>query len=154
MLAALSITSTVLLLIAALVYYSGSSARTVSNYTSLASPTDQALTAEMNNYSKDLGHNLAAAKSDLSSEVQTETSFDTQLAAVGFQSTAEQNTEAALLQADPARISLLKKQADASSFTQMQSYDARVQTVSAAVTAQVKLLRQELGLPAASGQLY
>lgn len=154
MLAALSITTTLLLVIAGLIYYSGSSARTVSNYTTLASPIDQALTAEMSSYSKDLDHNLAAAKSDLSREVQTETSFDTVLATVGFQTTDEQNTEAALLQADPARISLLDKQAKASSFTQMQSYDARVQTASAAVAAQVKVLRQELGLPAVSGQLY
>jgi hypothetical protein len=154
MLAALSITTTLLLVIAGLIYYSGSSARTVSNYTTLASPTDQALTAEMNSYSKDLDHNLAAAKSDLSSQVQTETSFDTVLATVGFQTTDEQNTEAALLQADTARISLLDKQAKASSFAQMQSYDARVQTAGVAVVAQVKTLRQELGLPAVSGQLY
>lgn len=154
MLVAVSITTTLLLVIAGLIYYSGSSARTVSNYTTLASPIDQALNAEMNSYSKDLDHNLAAAKSDLSREVQTETSFDTVLATVGFQTTDEQNTEAALLQADTARITLLDKQAKASSFTQMQSYDARVQTASAAVAAQVKVLRQELGLPAVSGQLY
>ncbi len=146
MILALSITSTVLLLILGLVYYSGSSTRIANNYTSLASPANQALAAEIDGYTKNQGHNLTAAKSDLMSEAQTEASFDNQLSQVGFPSAAE-TAETNLIQADQARAKLIKLQAQASSFTQIQSLSSRVQAANAAVQAQVKLIRQDLGLP-------
>lgn len=153
MVLALSITSTLLLLIFGLVYYSGSSARIGNNYVSVASPANQALAAEMDGYSKNLGHDLSAAKSDLMSEAQTEASFDNQLSQVGFPSAAE-TAETDLIQADQARAKLIKLQAQASSFTQMQSFSSRVQAADAGVEAQVKLIRQDLGLPPAAGHLY
>jgi hypothetical protein len=153
MVLALSITSTVLLLIFGLVYYSGSSARIAGDYTSLASPANQALAAEMDGYTKNMRQNLAAARSDLMGEAQTEASFDSQLSQVGFPSAAK-TAETNLIQADQARAKLIRLQAQASSFTQIQSFNSRVQDADAAVEVQVKLIRQDLALPPSSGQLY
>jgi hypothetical protein len=62
------------LLVLAVTYYRGSPARIASDYTALAVPANQALTAEVDAYASNQRHDLAAAKSDLIREVKTEAS--------------------------------------------------------------------------------
>jgi hypothetical protein len=62
------------LLVLAVTYYRGSPARIASDYTALAVPANQAITAEVDAYASNQRHDLAAAKSDLTREVKTEAS--------------------------------------------------------------------------------
>lgn len=149
----LSVTATLVLLILALVYYSGSSARIVSDYTTVASPADQALTAELGAYARDQVHNLPAARADLTNEAKTEVSFDNLLGDVAFPGAAA-TASAALVTADQAREKLIKLQAQAPTFRALRSFDTRVQAADAVVEVEVKLVREALGLPPASGQLF
>lgn len=149
----LCVISTLGLLIAGLVYYSGSSGRIASDYTSVASPANVELTAELDLYAVDQDHDLAAAQFDLSSEARTEASFDNLLGEVAFPGAAATAADA-LVQADQKREKLIKLQAQANSLSAMRSFDSRVQTADAAVETQVQLIRQALGLPPSSGQLY
>jgi hypothetical protein len=141
------------LLIAALVYYAGSSARIASDYTTVASPADRALTAEVNGYAHNRRRDLAAARSDLTSEVKTVGSFDDQLRTVTFPSGAATAADA-LTQADQKLATLIGLQAQAPSLRKMRSFDHRVEAAAAVVKTQVGLIRQALGLPASSGTLF
>jgi hypothetical protein len=148
-----SLAATVLLLIFALVYYAGSSARIASDYTIVASPADRALTAEVDGYAHNRRRDLAAARSDLTSEVKTVGSFDNQLRTVTFPSAAATAADA-LTQADQKLGKLIGLQARAPSLRKMRSFDHRVEAAAAAVKTQVGLIRQALGLPPSSGTLF
>jgi hypothetical protein len=149
----LSAAATILLIVAGLAYYSGSSARIASDYTAVASPADQAIAAEVDGYSHNRDHNLAAAKSDLLREVNTLASFDTQLATVAFPGAAA-TAATALTQAEENLAKLIRLQVRAPSLRRMRSFDPRVEAAAAAVKTQVGLIRQALGLPASSGVLF
>jgi hypothetical protein len=148
-LAALSVVAVSALIAAGLVYYSGSSARIAGDYTAVAGPAGRSLTAELNGYTRDQRHDLAAARSDLRKEAKTEASFDNQLAAVTFPSAAD-TTADALIRADKKRIKLIGLQAQAASLRQLRSFASADQTATAAVEVQVGRIRQDLGLPPAS----
>jgi hypothetical protein len=141
------------LIAAGLLYYSGSSGRIGNDYTAVAAPASQALTAEVNAYTRNQRHDLAAARSDLRREAKTETSFDTQLAGLTFPGAAS-NAAAALIQADTKRIKLIGLQAQSTSLRQLRSFGSAGQATTAAVEVQVGRLRQALGLPPASAGGY
>ena len=141
------------LIAAGLLYYSGSSARIANDYTAVAAPASQALTAEVTAYSRNQRHDLAAAKSDLRREAKTEASFDNQLAGLTFPGAAS-NASAALIQADTKRIKLIGLQAQSTSLRQLRSFSSADQTTTAAVEAQVGRLRQALGMPPSSAGGY
>ena len=149
----LSVVSTVALLILALVYYSGSQARIASDYASIASPADQALTAELAGYTHNRHHDLAAARSDLMREVKTVASFDDQLAGVSFPS-AVATPAGALTQADQKLAKLIGLQVRVHSLRKMRSFDHRAEAAAAAVKTQVARIRQGLGLRPSSGPLF
>ena len=148
-----SFVSTALLLIFALVYYAGSSARIASDYTTVASPANRALTAEVNGYAHNRRRDLASARSDLTREVKTVGSFDDQLETVTFPSAAATAADA-LTQADQKLAKLIGLQAQAPSLRKMRSFDRRVEAAAAVVKTQVELIRQALGLPLSSGPLF
>ena len=108
----LSFVATALLLIFALVYFAGSSARIASDYTAVASPAGRALTAEVDGYAHNRRRDLAAARSDLTREVKTVGSFDAQLATVSFPAAAA-TAAGALTQADQKLAKLIGLQARA-----------------------------------------
>jgi hypothetical protein len=137
------------LIAAGLLYYSGSSARIASQYTTIAGPASQALTPEVNGYTRNQLHDLAAAKSDLRREAKTEAAFDNQLALVTFPGAAGTAADV-LIQADKKRIKLIGLQAQSTSLRELRSFGSADQTTTAAVEAQVGRLRQALGLPPAS----
>jgi len=149
----LSFVSTALLLIFALVYYAGSSARIASDYTTVASPANRALTAEVDGYAHNRRRDLASAKSDLTREVKTVGSFDDQLGTVTFPSPAA-TAAGALTQADQKLAKLIGLQARAPSLRKMRSFDHRVEAAAAVVKTQVELIRRALGLPPSSGALF
>ena len=142
-----------LLLILAVPYYAGSSARIASLYSNLASPADRALAAEIKAYAVNRDHNLAAAKLDLSNEVKAETSFDNGVGGITFPPAADPHNDQ-LIALDAKRISLIKLQLKATSLRKLQAFDSRVEAASAAVDAQVKIMRADLGLPPVSRGLY
>jgi hypothetical protein len=149
----LSLVTTALLLIFALVYYAGSSARIASDYTTVASPADRALTAEVNGYAHNRRRDLPAARSDLMREVKTVGSFDNQLGTLSFPAAAAA-AAGALTQADQKLAKLIGLQARAPSLRKMRSFDHRVEAAAAGVKTQVGLIRRALGLPSSSGTLF
>jgi hypothetical protein len=149
----LSAVSTAALLILALVYYSGSSARIASDYTTVASPANRAITAEVDGYAHNRRRDLAAARSELTREVKTVGSFDDQLGTVTFPSAAA-TAAATLTQADQKLAELIAVQARAPSLRKMRSFDRRVEAAAAVVKTQAGLIRRALGLPTSSGPLF
>jgi hypothetical protein len=149
----LSVVSTAALLILALVYYSGSRTRIASDYTSLASPANQALTAELAGYTHNRHHHLAAARSDLIRAVKTVASFDDQLEEVSFPSAAATPADA-LTQADQKLAKLIGLQVRAPSLRKMRSFDRRADAAAAVVKTQAARIRRGLGLPPSSGPLF
>jgi hypothetical protein len=149
----LSFVTTALLLILSLVYYAGSSARIASDYTTVASPANRALTAEVNGYVHDRRRDLAAARSDLTREVKTVGSFDVLLKTVSFPSAAATAADG-LTQADQKLAKLIGLQARAPSLRKMRSFDRGVEAAAAVVKTQAGLIRQALGLPPSSGPLF
>jgi hypothetical protein len=119
----------------------------------MAAPADQALTAEAAAYTHNQRHDLAAAKSDLRREIKTENAFDDQAGDFTFPNAAVA-AGAALVQADAKRVKLLTLQAKSTSLRQLRSLNARDQAADAAVAAQVRVIRQDLGLPPISAPLY
>ncbi|HSS88029.1 MAG TPA: hypothetical protein VLL69_01825 [Streptosporangiaceae bacterium] len=149
-LAALSVAAVIALIVAGLLYYSGSPARIASTYADIAAPASHALTAEMDGYTRNQRHHLAAAKSDLRKEAKTEASFDNQLALITFPGAAG-TAAGVLIQADEKRIKLIGLQAQSTSLRELRSFGSADQTTAAAVEVQVGRIRQALGLPPSSG---
>src|SRR5208282_4953825 len=113
-----------LLLILAVPYYAGSSARIASLYTNVAGPADRILAADIQAYAVNRGRNLAAAKSDLSNEVTTETSFDNQLGTITFPPAADPHADQ-LTAADAKRIKLIELQLKATSLRKLRALDGQ-----------------------------
>lgn len=149
----LSIAATAALLISALVYYLGSPGRIASDYTSVASPANQALSAELAGFAKDRNSDLAAAKSDLTREAKTISSFNVLLGQVTFP-TAAASASQSLIFADDRLHKLLQVQAGAHSLGEMQALEAGANAAAATIKIQVARIRGVLGLPPASGPLY
>jgi hypothetical protein len=141
------------LVILAVPYYAGSSGRISSLYTNVAGPADRLLAADISAYGVNRRRNLAAAKLDLSNEVKVETAFDNQLGTITFPPAPDPHADE-LTAADAKRIQLIKLQLQAPSLRKLRAFDSRVEAASAAVDAQIKIMRADLGLPAASGGLY
>ncbi len=153
LLVAMGSVAAALLLILAVPYYAGSSARIASLYTNVAGPADRLLAADISAYGVNRSRNLAAAKLDLSNEVKAETSFDNQLGAITFPPAADPHADD-LTAADAKRIKLIELQLKAPSLRKLRTFDSQVEAASTAVDAQVKIMRADLGLPAVSGGLY
>ena len=149
----LSFVTTTLMVILSLVYFAGSSARIASDYAIVASPANRALTAEVDGYAHNRRRDLAAARSDLTSEVKTVSSFDDQLATVSFPPAAA-TAAGGLTLADQKLAKLIALQAQAPSLRKMRSFDPRVEAAAAVVKTQARLIRQALGLPPSSGLLF
>jgi hypothetical protein len=140
------------LLVLAVPYYAGASARIASLYSNLAGPADWALTPVIADYTRDQHHKLAAAKLDLAKKAKIEASFDSQLGQITFPAATGAHADL-LIAADQKRIKLIRLQMQAKTLRKLRSFDARIQAADAAVEAQVKIIRTDLGLPAASAPL-
>ena len=141
------------LLVLAVPYYAGASARISSLYTNLAVPADRALTADIDGYSLNQHRNLAAAKLYLLKQVQAEESFDNQLGGITFPPAPDPHADL-LIAADQKRIKLIKLQMQAKTLRKLRSFNADDIAAAAAVETQVRIIRQDLGLPQVGGGLY
>jgi len=141
------------LLVLAVPYYAGASARISSLYTSLAAPADKNLAADVEGYRRSGHRDLAAARLYLLRQAEAETSFDNQLGAITFPPAPDVHADL-LIAADQKRIKLIRSQTRAKTIRQLQSFDARDASASAAVEAQAAMIRRDLGLPAAGQGLY
>jgi hypothetical protein len=141
-----SVLSTILLILA-WSYYKGTPARLLAfSYTSIADPSDQALEAEVNSYTKNEHGNLAAARSALKREVATELAFNKQLAKIQFPASIAAISQA-LIQANQKRSQLIQQQAQSPTLARMRSLDSAHRAADAVVEVQVRAIRQALGLP-------
>ena len=147
-----SFVSTALLLILALVYYAGSPARIASDYTSIASPANRALKADLASYAKSRNSDLSTARSDLAREARTISSFNVLLEQVTFPAKAASASQS-LIFADDRLHKLLQEQAKAHSLGEMQALEADANAAAANVKIKVARVREALGLPPASGPL-
>jgi hypothetical protein len=141
------------LLVLAVPYYAGASARIASLYTNLATPADRALTPQVDAYTVNQHHRLATAKLNLSKEAAAEISFDNQLSQITFPPAASPHADL-LIAADQKRIKLIRLQLKARTLRRLRSFDGRDQAADAAVEAQVRIMRRDLGLPAVAAPLY
>jgi hypothetical protein len=153
MVVVLSVGVTAALLIAALVYHLGAPGRIASDYTSVASPANRALSGELASYAKNRNSGLAAAKSDLTREATTISSFNVRLEAVTFP-TAAASASQSLIFANDRLHKLIGEQAQAPSLRQMRSFESGAEAAAANVKIQVARIRQALGLPPSSGPLF
>lgn len=160
------------LVIAGLIYATGSSARTqaalaaagceptlspsglpcttkkmlANRYTAITTPADQQLAADAAAYTANKASDLTAAAAALTAEAATEQAFDKSLAAATF--TPHITAIAtALIHANQATATLTTQQARSTSLAQLRSYKHRIDADAAAVRAQVNRIRRALGLP-------
>lgn len=121
-----------------------------SQYLAITTPASQQLSVDLAAYTASEGHSLAAAEAALTAEVTSERAFDTSLAGITFPANIATMARA-LIRANEARATLTAEQARASSLTQLRSFNDRVQASSAAVQAEMNLIRKALDPPPAAG---
>jgi hypothetical protein len=114
-----------------------------SRYMTIAAPAIQQVNADMAAYTANERHHLAAAEAALTAEATSENTFDTSLARFPFPP-AIAPVAKALIQAGQARAKLAAKQARSPSLTRLRSFNERVKVASAAVQAEMKLIRKDL----------
>jgi hypothetical protein len=115
-------------------------------YLAIARPANRRLDVAFDGYSDAAHESLARARRDLRLEAATERRFDSQLLAIAFPSWIAL-TARALVSVNQRRIALTEHQAGAPTLTAMRALEYRHRAANAAVEAQVRLIRQFLGLP-------
>lgn len=115
-------------------------------YLKIALPANRHLDKENDSYEDSEHDNFVIAKRDLRGEVATERDFDAKLLKIDFPAeVAEIAWE--LVQANNHRIALTERQAHAGTIARLRSFDQRHKAADAAVEAQVRIIRKDLGLP-------
>lgn len=116
------------------------------DYLAIAKPANHRLDEETGAYAKDVHRNLAAAKSDLLAEAATELWFDQHLTKIPLRPSIAA-TARAMIRANQHRILLTEQQAGSMTLAQMASFTRRHKAADAAVEAQSRIIRSQLGLP-------
>lgn len=115
-------------------------------YMAIALPANHRLDKEVDSYRDHAGDDLAAAEADLRDEVATERWFDRQLLKIAFPPSIAA-TAKTLVRVNIQRIALTTAQARAMTVAELLAFNARHRAADAAVEAQVRLIRRQLGLP-------
>jgi hypothetical protein len=115
-------------------------------YLAIAEPANRSLDAENDGYGDAEHDDLAAARKDLLDETATEARFDSQLLAIRFPASIEQQVQA-LVSANKIRIQLTQRQARATTLASLRAFDSQHQAADAAVEAPVRQIRRLLALP-------
>ena len=115
-------------------------------YLAIAEPANRSLDAENDGYGDAEHDDLAAARKDLLDEMATEARFDTQLLAIRFPASVEQQVQA-LVSANKLRIQLTQRQARATTLASLRAFDSQHKAADAAVEAPVRQIRRLLALP-------
>jgi hypothetical protein len=116
------------------------------DYLAIAKPANHRLDDETGAYAKDMHRNLAAARSDLLAEAATERWFDQHLTKIPLPP-AIAATARSMIQANQLRIALTEQQARSMTLAEMASFTSRHKAADAAVEAQSRIIRRQLGLP-------
>ncbi len=116
------------------------------DYLAIAKPANHRLDEETGAYGKDAHQTLAAAKSDLLAEAATELWFDQHLTKIPLPPPIAA-TARAMIRANQHRIMLTEQQAGSMTLAQMASFTSRHKAADAAVEAQSRIIRSQLGLP-------
>jgi len=152
----------------------------ISQYNGIVNPASKLLAADMAAYKVNEGRHLGAAEAALNSEVATERTLDSSLAAVAYTSQnyanainlitvafdAGVNTPAAAILLTPqataianaamrdnqALATLTAQQAKSTSLTKLRSFNARVEADTVAVEAEMKLIGKTLAAPITAAQ--
>jgi hypothetical protein len=115
-------------------------------YLAIARPANRLLDKEIDGYGDHEWDDLARAQADLRAEAATERRFDAQLLAIRFPSQIAL-TARSLVRVNQHRIELTERQARAGSLPRMRSFDRQHKAADAALEAQVRMIRVDLGLP-------
>lgn len=114
-------------------------------YLAIAVPANHSLDAESDSLTDYEHHDLAAAEAALRAEAATEHRFDQLLAEIPLPAQIAA-TARTLIWVNQNRVELTEQQARSSSIIELLSFASRHQAADAAVEAQTRLIRQELGL--------
>ena len=153
MIAVPSLIALIILIVVIVVYYPGHGKRIAALYTSMATPANKAVTADVTAYTKNQRTSLTKARADLAKLVQADGSFDGTFGAIGWPSPTNLAANA-LVKAGRKRNQLFEQQEKAKTLRQLQAFDKDDQAANAAVEALVQQVRTDLGLPLASGQQF
>lgn len=115
-------------------------------YLAIARPANRRLDTENDGFTDHERGDMTVAESDLRAEAGTEQRFDRLLSQIRFPPRIPAAARA-LIQANNRRVSLTLRQARSSSVPALLSFDHRHRAADAAVEAQVKVIRRDLGLP-------
>jgi hypothetical protein len=121
-----------------------------SEYKAVFTPASQQLSLDTEAYAAHEGRNLTAAEAALSAEAAAEQAFDTNLAGIKMPPAATPIARA-LIRADQSLATLTARQARAATLTQMRSYNPRVQAATAAVETQLNLILKAVDAPVRGG---
>jgi hypothetical protein len=117
-----------------------------SAYLAAARPANHRLDGEVDGFTDHEHGDLAAAGADLRAEAATERRFDRVLRVIPFPRGIAA-TARALIRANQRRAALAGRQARSSLVAVLVSFTSRRRAADAAVEAQVRIIRRELGLP-------
>ena len=120
-------------------------------YLAILTPANQQLTADLAAYTANERHNLAGAKAALTAAVTSRRAFDASMASFPWPPAVVPAAKA-MIQADQALAQLTAEQARSSSLGRMRSFDRRIKIATAAVKADLKLLRTALAVPPTPAQ--
>lgn len=115
-------------------------------YLAIARPANRSLDAAETSYAANAHRNLAAAEAALRAQAAIERRFDSQLLAIDFPPEIAA-TARALVAANNSRIAFTELQGRSTSIGALSTFTDGHRAVDAAVEAQVRELRRELGLP-------
>jgi hypothetical protein len=115
-------------------------------YLAIAVPANDRLDAEVTGFTRHERDDLAAAERDLRAEAATERWFDQRLAQIPFPPGIAV-TAGALVRVNESRATLTGQQAQSASVTGLRSFADGHKAADAAVEAEVRVIRQALGLP-------
>jgi hypothetical protein len=120
--------------------------RLAAAYIAIALPANRRLEKANDSYEESERDNFVIAKRDLRDEVATEREFDTQLLRIDFPANVAEIAWD-LVQANNHRIALTERQSHSATIAKLRAFDSRHKAADAAVEVQVRIIRQELGLP-------
>jgi hypothetical protein len=115
-------------------------------YLKIARPANRRLDKENDSYEDSEHDNFVIAKRDLRGEVAIERDFDAKLPKIDFPADVAEIAWD-LVQANNHRIALTERQAHAGTIATLRSFDQRHKASDAAVEVQVRIIREDLGLP-------
>jgi hypothetical protein len=120
--------------------------RLAAAYLAIALPANRRLDKEVDSYEDHEHDDLAIARRDLRAEAATERGFDSKLLKIAFPIDVKAIAWE-LVQANNERIALTERQSRVATIARLRGLDKRHKTADAAVEDQVRIIRQDLGLP-------